>query len=145
VNKRNPKKQVPNLLFVCYGNTCRSPMAEGLAKKLLGDGARIESAGISPIFDIAQEKAVEVMQELFDVDISGHQPRHIKDVSPDKFDFVIALDKLVHLGLQKHYKIANEKLILWEINDPFSQNLKAYRDCAEKIHRCLQEFLDEII
>jgi len=119
-------------------------MAEGLAKKLLGDGAKVESAGLSPIFDIAQKKAVEVMKELFDVDISNHQPRGIKDVSPDKFDFVIALDKLVHLGLQKHYKIANERLILWEISDPFSQNLKAYRDCAENIHRRLQEFLDEM-
>ncbi|NIM91179.1 MAG: hypothetical protein GTO17_09550 [Candidatus Aminicenantes bacterium] len=143
MKKKTPKSKTHNLLFVCYGNTCRSPMAEGLAKKLLGDGARVESAGISPIFDIAQEKAVEAMQDLFEVDISGHQPRHIKDVSPDKFDFVIALDKLVHLGLQKHYKIANEKLILWEISDPFSQNLKAYKDCAQTIHRCLKEFLAE--
>jgi protein-tyrosine-phosphatase len=118
-------------------------MAEGLAKKLLGDGARVESAGLSPIFDIAQENAVEVMRKLYEVDISGHQPRHVKEVSLDKFDFVIALDKLVHLGLQKQYKIADEKLILWEISDPFSQNLEAYRDCAEKIHRCLQEFLEE--
>jgi protein-tyrosine-phosphatase len=119
-------------------------MAEGLAKKLLGDGAKVESAGLSPIFKIAQEKAVEVMKELFDVDISSHRPRRIKDVSPDKFDFVIALDKLVHLGLQKHYGIDSGKLILWEISDPFSQKLKAYRDCAENIHRCLQEFLEEM-
>jgi protein-tyrosine-phosphatase len=143
VKKKTPKSTAHNLLFVCYGNTCRSPMAEGLAKKLLGDGARVESAGLSPIFDIAQEKAVEIMRELFEVDISNHRPRSIKDVSPDKFDFVIALDKLVHLGLQKQYKIADEKLILWEISDPFSLNLKAYRDCAEKIHHCLQEFLEE--
>ena len=36
-------------LFVCYGNTCRSPMAEGLARKLLGEGVRVESAGLAPI------------------------------------------------------------------------------------------------
>jgi protein-tyrosine-phosphatase len=119
-------------------------MAEGLAKKLLGDRANIESAGISPFFDSAQEKAIEAMRDLYDVDISGHKPRHIKDVSPVKFDFVIAMDKLVHLGIQTYYESASEKLILWEIDDPFDQDLVAYRNCAEKIHRCLQEFLDKM-
>jgi len=117
-------------------------MAEGLAKKLLGDGANVESAGISPFFDIAQERAVEVMKELFDVDISSHKPRRIQDVSLKKFDFVIAMDKLVHLGLRKNSEIAAEKLILWEISDPFGQDLEAHRNCAEKIHRCLQGFID---
>jgi len=119
-------------------------MAEGLAKKLLGEKANVESAGISPFFDIAQERAVEVMKELFDVDISSHEPRRIQDVSLKKFDFVIAMDKLVHLGLRKNPEIAAEKLILWEISDPFGLDLEAYRNCAEKIHRCLQDFLDKI-
>ena len=144
VNKKKTENQAPDLLFVCYGNTCRSPMAEGLAKKILGEKANVESAGISPFFDIAQERAVEVMKELFDVDISSHEPRHIKDVSLDKFDFVIAMDKLVHLGLQKRPEIEAEKLILWEIDDPFGQDLEEYRNCAEKIHRCLKDFLEEM-
>ena len=143
MRKKSPKRKPPNLLFVCYGNTVRSPMAEGLAKKLLGVRANIESAGISPFFDSAQENAVEVMRELFNVDISGHKPRHIQEVSLEKFDYIIAMDTLVHLGLQTHYEFAPEKLILWEIDDPFDQDLEAYRNCANKIHRCLQDFIAE--
>ena len=143
MSKKSAKRQAPNLLFVCYGNTVRSPMAEGLAKKILGEEAKVESAGISPFFDSAQENAIEVMRELFEVDISNHRPRHIQEVLLEKFDYVIAMDTLVHLGLQTHYELAPEVLILWEIDDPFEQDLEAYRNCAQKIHRCLLEFLEK--
>ncbi|MBW8065206.1 MAG: low molecular weight protein arginine phosphatase, partial [Nitrospira sp.] len=39
------------LLFVCIGNICRSPMAAGLAQKMLQGHAQVESAGIAPFGD----------------------------------------------------------------------------------------------
>ncbi|MCK7470600.1 MAG: hypothetical protein MZU95_07260 [Desulfomicrobium escambiense] len=39
-------KKTKRLLFVCYGNICRSPMAEGIARKRLGPAAEVASAGI---------------------------------------------------------------------------------------------------
>lgn len=139
MKKKIPKKKIKNILFVCYGNTCRSPMAEGLAKKILGKKVNIESAGISPSFNSAAENAVEVMKEDYGVDISQHQPRKISDVFLDKFDWVIALDSLIYAYLQRHFEIPSERLILWEISDPFSLSLEEFRKCAEKLSQSIRE------
>jgi len=133
MQKKIPKKKVKNLLFVCFGNTCRSPMAEGLAKKMLGKRVQVESAGICSSFNSAAENAIEVMKTLFDIDISIHQPRHIEDVKLDKFDFVIALDITVHNILKENYEFPPEKLILWKIDDPYLKDIKAHKECANKI------------
>jgi protein-tyrosine-phosphatase len=42
------KLKLTRVLFVCFGNSCRSPIAAGLAMKILGDLAVYESTGISP-------------------------------------------------------------------------------------------------
>lgn len=134
-------KSNSHILFVCYGNVCRSPMAEGLAKKLLGDRLYVESAGFDPVFDHAADNAVKVMRDLFDVDISSHQPRHLLSVSRRDFDHVIVLDSGVYRALQKYKVIPSEKLILWPINDPFTKSLGEYEKCAENLYEHIQNFL----
>ncbi|MEM6394376.1 MAG: low molecular weight protein arginine phosphatase [Planctomycetota bacterium] len=75
------------VLLVCTGNTCRSPMAEGIARQVLAemrgvsvealeeDGVRVASAGVSAMDgSAASEQAVEVMAER-GVDLSGHASR----------------------------------------------------------------------
>lgn len=141
MKKKIPKNKIKNILFVCYGNTCRSPMAEGLAKKILGKKVNVESAGISPSFDSAADNAVQVMKADYGVDISQHQPRKISDVLLDKFDYVVALDSLIYSYLERHYKIPSERLILWEISDPFSLDLEEFRKCAEKLSQSIREIL----
>ena len=66
--KRIPVKKNQSILFICYGNVCRSPMAEGLAKKKFLNNVQIESAGLAPVFDAASPEAVEVMREFFESD-----------------------------------------------------------------------------
>ena len=53
--------KVLRILFVCTGNACRSPMAEGIARSLGGDRVAVASAGIHPIG--VHPTAVEVMKE----------------------------------------------------------------------------------
>jgi len=127
-----------SLLFVCYGNTCRSPMAEGLAKKILGTKRRIESAGIYPAFEGAADPAVQVMRELYEVDISSHVPRHIDDVFPERFDCIIVLDAIVHEFLIKQDMVPMDKLVLLPVIDPFGRNLETYRRSALEIHHIIE-------
>lgn len=80
------------LLFLCTGNSCRSQMAEGWARKLNGDifevfSAGIEKHGLNPY-------AVQVMSEA-GVDISGHESSTLEEIG-EIFDYVVTVCSHAH-------------------------------------------------
>ncbi|MEW6258945.1 MAG: arsenate reductase ArsC [Thermodesulfobacteriota bacterium] len=77
-----------NVLFLCTGNTCRSQMAEGFARKLWSDRLQAYSAGVDP--GKLDAKAVQVMAEV-GVDISVQRPKSIDSLGGIPFDVVITL------------------------------------------------------
>lgn len=90
---------MPAVLFVCMGNICRSPMAEGAfraaaEKAGLLDQLTIDSAGTlgyhagSPPDRRAQNTA-----KANGVDISGQQSRKVTDEDFDKFDYILVMDQ----------------------------------------------------
>jgi len=133
--------QIPRVLFVCYGNTCRSPMAEGLARKILGDKAKVESAGFMPMFEGAAPDAVAILNELFDVDISQHRPKDVSELSLGEYDRIIVLDAYVYNTLSKLMKDYTDKLVLWDTEDPFGQDREVYRRVALWLNAHLREHL----
>ena len=130
------------VLFVCYGNHARSPMAEGLAKKIFGRDIRVESAGVNPLFEGAAEFAVQVLKEEYGIDISAHRPQHVRNIEISRIDCVVAMDPAVYEILSKIHQVPKEKLILWRISDPFSQGLRHYLRTAEKLFDKIQETFD---
>jgi ArsR family transcriptional regulator, arsenate/arsenite/antimonite-responsive transcriptional repressor / arsenate reductase (thioredoxin) len=76
------------VLFICSGNSSRSPMAEGWLNHLGGGRATARSAGISP--GSLHPLAVTAMAE-HGVDISGHRPVHLSEFADDSFTRVITL------------------------------------------------------
>ena len=109
------KKQT--VLFLCTGNSCRSQMAEGWAKALLGDKIEAYSAGIET--DGLNPNAVKVMAEA-GVDISGHHSKRLDELKHIDFDYVITVcghanencpffpgkTKVVHIGFDDPPKLA---------------------------------------
>jgi arsenate reductase len=118
------------ILFLCTGNSCRSQMAEGWARRLKSDwiepfSAGIEKHGLNP-------HAVRVMAEA-GVDISRHYSKTLEDIGPAHFDFVVTVcggadghcpifpgkTKVVHAGfddppeLTKHLPDGEEKLAVY--------------------------------
>jgi arsenate reductase len=76
------------ILFLCTGNSCRSQMAEGWARRLKGDvieaySAGIETHGLNP-------RAVTVMAEA-GIDISNHYSKTPADIRDVSFDYVITV------------------------------------------------------
>jgi len=122
------------LLFVCVGNTCRSPMAAALAKRELKSSAEVESAGIITQSIGAAGPAIKVMQSEFGIDISWHIPRSISEISLDKFDYIIAMDSYVGDYLKRIYDIPKERLIIWQIKDPYLEGIEVYKQCAYEIY-----------
>jgi ArsR family transcriptional regulator, arsenate/arsenite/antimonite-responsive transcriptional repressor / arsenate reductase (thioredoxin) len=77
------------VLFVCTGNTGRSPMAEALLRHRAGAHAEAASAGIRP--KLLHPDAVAVMRDRYRIDITGHRPTPVESVARERFDFVITL------------------------------------------------------
>jgi protein-tyrosine phosphatase len=105
-----------SILFVCLGNICRSPLAEGIAKKYALNynlNLNIDSAGTGGWHagEAPCENSVKVAKNN-DLDISKLRARKIKKEDKTTFDYVIAMDKdnyedLNSLGFENLYKIGD--------------------------------------
>ncbi len=76
------------VLFLCTGNSCRSQMAEGFARRLKSDVIAAHSAGLEP--HGLNPLAVKAMAEA-GIDIAAQQSKHVDDLKDVPFDYVITL------------------------------------------------------
>jgi arsenate reductase len=79
---------VPEVLFLCTGNSCRSQIAEGWAKHIGGDSVVVHSAGIEA--HGKNPRAIEVMQEI-GIDISGQESTIVDDTMLQNADVLVTV------------------------------------------------------
>jgi L-threonylcarbamoyladenylate synthase len=149
------------VLFVCTGNTCRSPLAQALCAKLLAErlgcapqelrqrGFQVQSAGLAAYRgDEASPEAVAVAQE-FGADLSAHRSQ------PLTLDLFLGADFLFtmthgHLSALLGYNIGmGPQLRLLsphgtDVVDPIGRDTQVYRDCAQEITQHLEALLPEL-
>lgn len=77
------------VLFLCTGNSSRSQMAEALARARSGGAVEAHSAGSHP--KPLHPAAVRVMHDLYGIDLSGQQPKHLDVYATQHFDRVVTL------------------------------------------------------
>ena len=118
------------VLFVCVGNSCRSQMAEGWAKHL---GFEAASAGTSTNQRKVAPNAVTVMAEK-GIDIGEQYPKHIDDVDVSLYDLIFSMGCGVYCP---NLPLNGD----WELDDPFGQELDAYRKTRDEIERRIRELL----
>ena len=108
------------VLFVCAGNICRSPFAEGLARRLAAErGLDVEFASAGEIAldgDRCPPDAVAVAKE-YGVDLSSHRARRL---TTDKFDKVVPL---------------------FDVSDPLGRGPAAYRETYARLREKVEELL----
>ncbi len=150
---------VRSILFVCTGNTCRSPMAEALCRKLLADrlgcdpteleprGYVVRSAGVAAFLgDGPSGPAVEVVRE-FGADLAGHRSRSVNAELLDDATDLIAMTRGHAAALVMRFPATGpEPRLLCEnadLGDPIGGDVQLYRDCARQILQGLERFLPE--
>src|SRR5690349_7301243 len=115
-----------HILFVCAGNTCRSPMAAAMATATFRKEVVASSAGIECGSGInAANNAVIVMRER-GVDISRHSSTDVELMNLAEFDCVVAMDALIAERLRA-FVPKSTQLIEWNIPDPYGGNVPRYR------------------
>ena len=122
------------ILFLCTGNSCRSQMAEGFAKKMLPKNMEVFSAGLEP--KGVHPMAIKVMQEV-GIDISKQKSKNISEIPLVKISTVITLcgDATERCPIFP----GKVKRIHWELEDPAKaqgseeENTQAFRKVRDKI------------
>ena len=130
----SPESKKQRVLFVCTGNTCRSVMAEYLARKTFGLQLDVASAGIHPGSRKDTENAIFTLKNFFNVDAGDHTPQDVRLVDLAGFDLVVAMNNDVANRLREiDPHLGDERLIRWKIMDPFGHDLSEYKRCADAI------------
>jgi len=108
-------RSATSVLFLCNENALRSPMAEGLLKRLHGHRLYVQSAGLRR--GTLDPLAVATMAEI-GIDISRHVPRQIADLDDNSFDLVVTLAPEAQAAALALTSSSSAEIINWTIEDP---------------------------
>jgi arsenate reductase (thioredoxin) len=134
-----PKGEPVKVLFVCFGNACRSQMAEALANHLGRGSVQAFSAGAHPLGWIPFETR-DVLDER-GIPLDGHRSKGLKDVPLGKMDVVVEMEAGVVGTVPESFK---GRLIEWDIPDPFSGHVEVFRAVRDLIEEHVNELLADL-
>lgn len=132
------------ILFVCTGNTCRSPMAEGIFRHEMEqrgfENIMCQSAGLSAAEgEHPAENAIAVCKEI-GVDISEHITRRFTQEEIEVWDMYFTMSQTHAYILTQMGVPADLIYVPRYIDDPFGGDLETYRRCRDKLRCELLEF-----
>jgi len=148
-------------LFVCTGNTCRSPMAEGMFSKYLAEkiqckvdqldkmGYKIFSAGVMDLVGMPASPEAVATCAAKGIDIKAHTSRTLSPQLIEGCDFIFVMsgmhrERVIALNPEAANKcslLAENK----EIFDPIGQAQQVYNDCGELIAKAVKKRIDELV
>ncbi|SFV52281.1 Low molecular weight protein tyrosine phosphatase [hydrothermal vent metagenome] len=142
-----------SILFVCLGNICRSPLAEGIAKayaKEKGIDLFIDSAGTgSWHIGEAPCDGSQRVAKMHGIDISSHRARQISKEDIAKFDIIVALDSknradLEAMGAVDVLRLGDFGYNGADVPDPyFFDGFEGFLEVYDMCEKCTRNLIDE--
>jgi L-threonylcarbamoyladenylate synthase len=155
------KKAAIQFLFVCTGNTCRSPMAEGIFRKYLAEklecnvdqlnkkGYKVCSAGVMGLSGAPASAEAMVACAAMGVDLRAHRNQGLSIELLEDSDFIFAMeqihkDRIIALNpkaASKCFLLASGK----GISDPIGHPQEFFNSCAETIETAVKQRISELV
>ena len=144
--------EIKSILFVCLGNICRSPIAEGVAKRYIQEknlDLIIDSAGTGSwhVGEAPCENSIKVAH-LNGVDISKQKARQVTKDDFKKYDLIVGLDNsnitnLKNLGCKNPLKLGDFGYEGKDVPDPyFFDGFEGFDKVFEMIDVCVKNLID---
>ncbi|MCA8994598.1 MAG: Sua5/YciO/YrdC/YwlC family protein [Planctomycetaceae bacterium] len=149
-------------LFVCTGNTCRSPMAEALFRKLMAErmgcsddalvdrGVIVTSAGLathggSP----ASRHAVQLLMDEDAIDLRDHSSQPVTEDLLLRSDLILTMTASHRDAIVGTFPELSQRTRLLspqnqDIIDPYGGSIDEYRSCRDEIQACLEDLITEL-
>lgn len=145
------------ILIVCTGNTCRSPMAEGIFKYMAKNhnlNLEISSAGIAALDgDRVSMGAVKAMENI-GIDISTHKSSLVNIALVEEAEVILTMSNSHKDILSSRFPSIKNKIYLLndysfgknkDIEDPFGGSLSGYEVARDEIYEAVEEIVEKIV
>jgi len=128
------------VLFMCVGNSCRSQMAEGFARKYGSDVMVAASAGLAPAYMVAPD-TVRAMDEK-NIDLRDHFPKSMKQlgrgIPGSQFDLIVNMS-----GYDLPPEITTP-VRRWDVADPIAENFETHCQIRDEIESLVMGLILEL-
>ena len=142
------------VLFVCTGNTCRSPMAAAFFKHLAaqkGVSVQASSCGLDVHTHTATPEAIEAAYG-HGADISSHKPHVLNALVVDEMDRIFTMTEAQKRRVEKEFPSARGKVATLmeaigtegEIYDPIGKPLREYHNCAQQVWSAVDKLVTQM-
>ena len=138
-----------NILVICIGNICRSPMAEALLKRAL-PGRKVHSAGLGALVGKgADPSSIQLMEEQ-GIDIKGHVAQQLTQALVSEAEVILVMDTDQKRYIESTYMGARGKVFRLgeaakvDIPDPYREGIDSFRHAQRLIEDGVQVWASQI-
>ena len=141
--------QIQNILVVCVGNICRSPMAEYFLKQQYPQ-LHIESAGISGLTGHAADQKATLCMQRLGIDMSAHIAKKLNANLIKKADLILVMSQNQQKHIEQTWPFSKGKTFRlghWQgknVPDPYQHEQAVFDDTCQLIQNCISDWKKHI-
>ena len=139
-----------NILVVCIGNICRSPLAEGYLKQQLPADYKIYSAGLGALVGKAADSKSQSLAQENGFNIDQHIAQQLDEGMVQQADLILVMENFQKKDIESRFPFSRGKVFTighwqgFEIGDPYKKDEKAFRKSWERIQSGLKDWIEKI-